>query len=932
MDKLIECPVCTLFLHAGMNLHDHLETHPKEKVIDALVSMTIKQIDTPTILTQQPTTSYQSPPQTFGNRRAFDNPNATTFYNSKEQTENQFDQHHPSQSILKNIVVQTAPPPQVTPQIQPNPPSTNNDVFGNHAASSIRYFNDTRKNVMIVNSCRTQFIQQTISNSQQNVQFVRNPNSTDMNCSPNTATTKTTRTTLALIPSNEIITTEEPEDNEITINNCQIFPRYTNEKYSGPPPSYSTAVSSSIYSQPQICSITNLQPKNPDDDNDNNNSNNNINDEEEGNEIYDNDDENMDNLNNYEVNENMNYETNNELPIKAQYTEVDNGNFVLHENPQHIVEYAETDDGNFFVTERIIKSPPQIVEFNEDSDNNSMDWNQSNINNKNDINSLNSSIAKTTRSHNRRNEPSSNCSKTEFSLTVDKNNRSSNSNLSKPNKNVIRVLSNVKVTADLISQGIKDLIFNKQKNKQEKCYSSKSTPTAFISSSSNNISSCPATATSPIPTSVPASSFPKSDSDLKSNSIEEECNEIIDLEIDKSDSIQKSEVSEQSVTPQSGATSVIKKATQSTINIVDQTVESSQLNLPSSSKLYDANVESFTTNNKNSSGKVIFNKLPKRLVVKPIQKNSSLKQGKEETDCTTTTTTTSTSSVSIPRDHIDEASISSNDKDTDLKNDVEPINKIIPKKEEPCVEIKLDIEVIEKAPIQIEEYNPEDYVTYEVRATKVSENIEIVEVSAKSEPATIIKSEYKMQVDDENTEIQSSSASASTSSSSICSAASDTVTDSKDKDTCVKPSSSKIDFNLKTFLGYTPTVPGESVQHNYNNYSNSPNINHSENVSAAEEEYFQPMIIIPAENVSWLRGRYSPQYNSFDEKNSYIDLDNCSKTNSNSISIDRAPSTDSLNIRTDEKMPAKGEISEQESNGEVEWNQVLLIYLFDMKY
>lgn len=32
----------------------------------------------------------------------------------------------------------------------------------------------------------------------------------------------------------------------------------------------------------------------------------------------------------------------------------------------------------------------------------------------------------------------------------------------------------------------------------------------------------------------------------------------------------------------------------------------------------------------------------------------------------------------------------------------------------------------------------------------------------------------------------------------------------------------------------------------------------------------------------------------------------------------RAPSTDSLNIRTDEKMPAKGEISEQESNGDVE--------------
>ncbi|XP_030371217.1 uncharacterized protein LOC115621653 isoform X2 [Scaptodrosophila lebanonensis] len=37
----VQCPVCTLYLHAGMNLSDHLETHPKEQVIKALVQMTI---------------------------------------------------------------------------------------------------------------------------------------------------------------------------------------------------------------------------------------------------------------------------------------------------------------------------------------------------------------------------------------------------------------------------------------------------------------------------------------------------------------------------------------------------------------------------------------------------------------------------------------------------------------------------------------------------------------------------------------------------------------------------------------------------------------------------------------------------------------------------------------------------------------------------
>lgn len=70
-----------------------------------------------------------------------------------------------------------------------------------------------------------------------------------------------------------------------------------------------------------------------------------------------------------------------------------------------------------------------------------------------------------------------------------------------------------------------------------------------------------------------------------------------------------------------------------------------------------------------------------------------------------------------------------------------------------------------------------------------------------------------------------------------------------------------------------------------------------------------------AENNTWNQ-TFSSSYASVCEDgykhSSCIDMDNY-KTNSV-----RAPSTDSLNIRTDEKMPAKGEISEQESNGDVE--------------
>lgn len=60
---------------------------------------------------------------------------------------------------------------------------------------------------------------------------------------------------------------------------------------------------------------------------------------------------------------------------------------------------------------------------------------------------------------------------------------------------------------------------------------------------------------------------------------------------------------------------------------------------------------------------------------------------------------------------------------------------------------------------------------------------------------------------------------------------------------------------------------------------------------------------------------------------SCMDMDKTGSANA------RAPSTDSLNIRTDEKMPAKGEISEQESNGDVEglWSHQVMIYNSDTR-
>ncbi|XP_026498500.2 uncharacterized protein LOC113402456 [Vanessa tameamea] len=42
MDQRVQCPVCTLYLHSGMTLESHLDTHPKDQVIKALCTLSAK--------------------------------------------------------------------------------------------------------------------------------------------------------------------------------------------------------------------------------------------------------------------------------------------------------------------------------------------------------------------------------------------------------------------------------------------------------------------------------------------------------------------------------------------------------------------------------------------------------------------------------------------------------------------------------------------------------------------------------------------------------------------------------------------------------------------------------------------------------------------------------------------------------------------------
>ncbi|XP_050677839.1 uncharacterized protein LOC126974402 isoform X2 [Leptidea sinapis] len=49
MDQRVQCPVCTLYLHNGMSLESHLDTHPKDQVIKALCSLSAKKSNDSTV-------------------------------------------------------------------------------------------------------------------------------------------------------------------------------------------------------------------------------------------------------------------------------------------------------------------------------------------------------------------------------------------------------------------------------------------------------------------------------------------------------------------------------------------------------------------------------------------------------------------------------------------------------------------------------------------------------------------------------------------------------------------------------------------------------------------------------------------------------------------------------------------------------------------
>lgn len=174
MDGVVQCPVCTLFLHPGMNLDEHLNTHPKDQVIQALTQLTLQRAN---ILTSSQTSQFvvktestTAPPPPSASAIPPPAPPPAAIVAPPQII--------PGTSLCGNgqrgseILTAASPlSPQSAPQavmiqMSPSQSQSTSPAQMFNKQSSISYVHDSQKNVMIVNSCSTQYIQQRVPSSE----------------------------------------------------------------------------------------------------------------------------------------------------------------------------------------------------------------------------------------------------------------------------------------------------------------------------------------------------------------------------------------------------------------------------------------------------------------------------------------------------------------------------------------------------------------------------------------------------------------------------------------------------------------------------------------------------------------------------------------------------------------------------------------------
>uniref|UniRef100_A0A336KMY6 CSON013100 protein n=1 Tax=Culicoides sonorensis TaxID=179676 RepID=A0A336KMY6_CULSO len=890
MESVVQCPVCTLFLHPGMSLEDHLNTHPKDQVIQALSQLTLQRANIlsgtqfspakssspiPPTTPTQPTTSVQNNiPALLPNTSLLNDSNGNQFPNgtgngsafvATNSSRNNISNSNTNREPALVIQVQTTNPTIVSgtnnnnPESKTSPHLFNNNNFNHHE-------NTSPKNLMIVN----QYVQQRVSTSP-----THPANKRSNNIQP---------------PPPPQLAITYPENPQPT---STVIPRYTSERYSGPPPPYSTAISSTSFSN-----FTTIASRD-----------HYMNSSGPG-------------QGNFCSNENS---SSSSYEIKAQYMEKEDGNFIVHETPQKIVEYSEDENGVLTLSEKVVKSPPRLVPCS--SNNSEDDEERQNRNNDEPNETLYGS------------EPIL-VEKVE-KMTVETLDEVTQVKNRKKTTNGLKVLSNVKITTDMISPGLQEILRNKKgrrinkilnkRPQQSDTYTPSPPPTPIQQPQSSSSDMMMMICNSPQPSTSNSHCDDNEVMDLTQASTSYGNNrryqqpkyevesyhaeEFQITEMSSEDAIEQAEVmssnhdfnnkndeehqlSDELTVPDhiphsSTPTSVIRtindiqenpiKAESSNNHNVESSLPPQILSPKPSTSSQDSHL------NAAHAPKCTTNvKIGKPIVLKPKKLKLKLKNA-------------------IPCQN------SNNNNNCNSSNNVNHSN----------VQIKLEPGITMKR-----ETKDDESVVHDQEDQEKSSNtdFECYVKQEKVDSSTII--DQKPQFESNEQENQENYDD-------------DANVESNEKSSIVMAEAGPSHAETSVSSSYTITYVGNDENEGGNQIELNPE----------EKMQYYPIMYLPQngqaqENpsqmpLSWVQ-RFSPQYVPFDERSSYMDIDG-GYSKSNSISLvssegdvtrngqsssnsfdERAPSTDSLNIRTDEKMPAKGEISEQESNGEIEnWNQVV---------
>lgn len=840
-----------LYLLPGMNLQDHLDTHPKDMIIKALLSVKTEPAK-PAVNNETSATVFLTTSAPFNSSQAH-------IYQEQQQNHHQPIQNNftlaKRHNANNNTVLfnnrpyrltldspQTISSPTATTFLNPNTnygarTSTTNDgdLFDNNKAAAFRCIQNTeQKNIMIVNTSSTQFIQQTLP--------VKKP---------------ATATAIELHP---VIIDNTGMPITTVQNAISIIPRYTSEKYSGPPPSYSTAISSvtnTINDKPRVIDLTQTPT-----------------------------------ISTMKMMEKQSGNNSNKMTLSNNGAE--ENRHLMITTPQKFLEYTQTENGDFMITEKLMSSQQpstshalsvsheeEVIEEGNGASDYSIKFvdmdNQMTFDITGDDddgkyqNGQQQYVIEETDENQEMMQEQDDVDREQDNMDDGKE----LSYVTSPCKDHgVKVLSDVKVTSsEMFSPTIKDIIqqYNNQTDNAKKCE-------AAAAASAKQ-------------------SMEQVDQEQEQFTLIQ-CTETLNLSKEKDESM-------------SACTSVIRKATVEA-GPIKASPEASQKDEPQPSTSGCVR-RSNVVFNSNPTNRLKINKQPKKLVVKlkkpliPVEDSAAPTDPpheeiaiKSEIVCEDAVIITE----SAPQ-HIDEhakqptpcklENVEHFDTTFLDQHDYEHINTI-----EVTPEIHHDSETNQS--LMSMDLEPENNVKRE----QMDDDFPI-----------IIKTEL-------NTCSTSSSATSTSSSSSSCSNSSPGPSR-----LTIESVASTNDNSPLNFLYQNDRVrfsPPLSPYVYLKTFSSTQSDDHPKQEPDISWNGSNSLAIQNSDQNS-TSSRYTPSFD--DNRSNYTDLDG-GNNKTNSCGHIRAPSTDSLNIRTDEKMPARGEISEQESNGEIEqpWHHPVSCFTF----